>query len=224
MRDEQLDKFMESCEFNLEGEFIDTESQKRAVELFKKQLDQETKSTSIWSFIKEKASFIIVDHSPLKIFRIFRNKEKEFEKKQQQLLSKTRINTDVKMEEIEKLMTRWTRNEKLNGINNLRKQLNGKILFDYIKLNKFCEIMFCKKYLSSNDMQTQAYADSVLKIIDTVSKFDAFSKDNKELKENLNQFNDIFKNHSWSMQHKREIESWIAGSEKTVFAKMMNAN
>lgn len=87
LKEQKLDQFINKCQLNASGEFVDSESQRRAVEQFKTQLHKESKSSSIWSWIKEKAAFI-VEHSPLKVFKLFRNKEKEVQKKRMSFLKK----------------------------------------------------------------------------------------------------------------------------------------
>ena len=135
LKEQKLDQFINKCQLNASGEFVDSESQRRAVEQFKTQLHKESKSSSIWSWIKEKAAFI-VEHSPLKVFKLFRNKEKEVQKKKDELLKKTKIQAELKTKEMYSLFSGMNQKEKYASLKRIQEEMAGQILFDYVKQNK----------------------------------------------------------------------------------------
>lgn len=226
LKEQKLDQFINKCQLNASGEFVDSESQRRAVEQFKTQLHKESKSSSIWSWIKEKAAFI-VEHSPLKVFKLFRNKEKEVQKKKDELLKKTKIQAELKTKEMYSLFSGMNQKEKYASLKRIQEEMAGQILFDYVKQNRNSEKLFCRRSIPGADIQTRAYIESMENLIDNITKYGSYDKNNKDLRESLCQFDDILKNHYWSKSHQEEINKWFSGTEgsqATVFAKMMNAN
>lgn len=226
LKEQKLDQFINKCQLNASGEFVDSESQRRAVEQFKTQLHKESKSSSIWNWIKGKAAFI-VEHSPLKVFKLFRNKEKEVQKKKDELLKKTKIQAELRTKEMYSLFSGMNQKEKYASLKRIQEEMAGQILFDYIKQNRNSEKLFCRRSIPGADIQTRAYIESMENLIDNITKYGSYDKNNKDLRESLCQFDDILKNHYWSKSHQEEINKWFSGTEgsqATVFAKMMNAN
>ena len=90
-------------------------------------------------------------------------------------------------------------------------------------------ISFRNGGISYNDPQflEGRQPESMENLIDNITKYGSYDKNNKDLRESLCQFDDILKNHYWSKSHQEEINKWFSrteGSQATVFAKMMNAN
>ena len=133
----------------------------------------------------------------------------------------------MKTKEMYSLFSGMNQKEKYASLKRIQEEMAGQILFDYVKQNRNSEKLFCRRSIPGADIQTRAYIESMENLIDNITKYGSYDKNNKDLRESLCQFDDILKNHYWSKSYQEEINKWFSGTEgsqATVFAKMMNAN
>lgn len=225
-----LSRLIKEFELNDNGDFVNSSIQKKACEKFKQNLIEESRANpqanSIWDTIKHKAKHFF-ENSPLKIFRIFRNKEKELEKKKKELLDKERTNAELKVDAIKKMMNGWNADEKQKGIQKIKQNCNDQILFDYLKQNRLKEKAFCLQSLSGTfDIKNQESIKQCLDFLDKIEKYDSLPKDNKEFMAGLSFFNGDINKSAWHKSMTPEVNAWMEGPEgcaKTVYAKCVCA-
>lgn len=229
LKEAGLNRLIEEFAVNDNGDFLNSSIQRQACEKFKQNLMEEGRNNcqvrSIWSSIKEKAKHFF-ENSPLKIFRIFRNKEKELEQKKQELLKKEQTNAELEIGEIKKMMNGWTKTEKQNGISQIKQQCNDQILFDYLKQHRVQEKLFCMKSLETADIKNQESIRQCLDVLNQIEKYDSLPKGNKEFLVGLSFFNGEINKSAWHKSRTPDVEAWMDGPEgcgKTVYAKCLCA-
>ncbi len=126
---------------------------------------------------------------------------------------------------VNKFIADKPKSEQLEILSGYHEQCHTRLLFDYIRKNKYTEagIIFLNEPESFLEEEQKA---RTFTNINKILNAESFDPENQDLMKALNSYEKVLKTAPWAKKHSDLIEQWInskAGDKENVFYKMLDA-
>ena len=180
----------------------------------------------IWDFIKEKAAWII-EHSPLKIFSIFRKKKAVVDEKRDDLMRPVKEKADMICQKLFADVNGMEYKDKKQSLESVKSLYHKQLLFEYFKDNGSKELEYCRQLARTCSGQYEREVDFFCSRVKGILNYSKFDPGNKEFMERLTAYEkDIYKDYGPFAGHRKTVENWMGGSSgsaNAIFSRMVTS-